>query len=252
MDRREFLIASGTLAATLSIPVVAAEHKPISLPFKAVLFDGFPIFDPRSVFKMALQFFPEKGNELVKEWRTRQFEYTWLRSLAGNYADFFKVTEDALIFASQLLGINISLLQQKQLMDAYYHLQTWPEVPAALARMKAGGLRLGILSNYTPEMLTVNTANNHIDGYFEHLISVDRVKKYKPDPATYALGMSIFNLPKEDILFVPFAGWDAAGSKTFGYQTYWVNGLQQPLEQLGTKPDGIGKTLNDLLAYLHL
>jgi 2-haloacid dehalogenase len=252
MDRREFMVASGTLAATLSIPVAAAERKAIGSTVKAVLFDGFAIFDPRSVFKLALQFFPEKGNELVKEWRTRQFEYTWLRTLSGNYADFFKVTEEALIFASNLLGLNMSVLQQKQLMDAYYHLQTWPEVPAALARMKAAGLRLGILSNFTPEMLTVNAANNHIDGYFEHLISVDNVKKYKPDPATYALGMSIFNLPKQDILFVPFAGWDAAGAKAFGYQTYWVNGMQQPVEKLGNESDGTGKTLNDLLTYLHL
>ena len=90
-------------------------------------------------------------------------------------------------------------------------------------------------------MLTVNAANNHIDQYFEHLISVDSVKKYKPDPVTYAAGMNVFHLPKKEILFVPFAGWDAAGAKTFGYQTYWVNGLQLPREQLGYRSGWYGE-----------
>ena len=130
---------SGALAASLTVPVAAEENRgAFNLPVKAVLFDGFPIFDPRPVFKMAMQFFPEKGSELVKEWRTRQFEYTWLRSMAGNYQDFFSVTEDALIFAITLLGLQITDQQRQQLMDAYDHLPTWPEVPAALAKLKAG------------------------------------------------------------------------------------------------------------------
>jgi len=252
MDRRKFLTVSSTLAATISIPAMAANYQIAPPTIKAIIFDGFPIFDPRPVFKMVLQMFPDKGNELVKEWRTRQFEYTWLRSMAGNYSDFFDVTEDALVFATALLGISISDLQRKQLMDAYYHLLVWPEVPAALSRLKAAGFRLGILSNYTPQMLSLNTANNQINHYFEHLISVDELKKYKPDPATYALGMSTFHLSKQEILFIPFAGWDAAGSKTFGYQTFWVNGMQLPPEQLGATVNATGKNLDDLLAYLHI
>ncbi|WP_259067911.1 haloacid dehalogenase type II [Mucilaginibacter sp. X4EP1] len=251
MDRREFLAVGGALTAAVYLHTAIKDNFPSS-SIKAIIFDGFPIFDARPVFKIAAQLFPEKSDELIKEWRIRQFEYTWLRSLAGNYQDFFKVTEDALIFAGTLLGIGISELQRKKLMEAYYHLQVWQEVPTALSRLKSAGLRLGILSNYTPEMLLVNATNNQIDHYFEHMISVDQLKKYKPDPATYALGMSAFSLAKEEILFVPFAGWDLAGAKIFGYQTFWVNGMQMPLEQLGAIPDGIGKNLNDLLAYLNI
>jgi len=250
MARREFLMMNGALAASTFLP--RADYIATRLPVKAVIFDGFPIFDPRPVFKMAMQLFPGKGAELIREWRTRQFEYTWLRSLAGNYQDFFKVTEDALIFADALLGLGMQKVQREELMRAWYKLQTWPEVPAALSRLKAAGLRLGILSNFTPEMQNINAVNNHIDHCFEHLISVDTVRKYKPDPKTYLLAMQTFNLSKEEILFVPFAGWDAAGSKAFGYQTFWVNGMQTPPEQLGTVADGTGKTLDDLLTYLNI
>lgn len=251
MDRREFLAVGGALTATITnaATAIAKETAPA---IKAVVFDGFPIFDARPVFKLVVQLFPDKGSELVKEWRTRQFEYTWLRTMTGSYADFFKVTEDALIFAGKLLNVNISDDARKHLMDAYYHLPVWPEVPMALSRLKAAGFRLGILSNYTPEMLSVNARNNQIDQYFEHLISVDQLKRYKPDPAAYALGPDAFGLSKAEILFVPFAGWDAAGARIFGHPTFWVNPMQLPPEQLGTLPDGTGKNLNDLLAYLHI
>lgn len=253
MDRRKFITASSTLAAAFTYPAIAKISYPImNSPVKAILFDGFSIFDPRSVFKMAMEFYPEKGNELIKEWRTRQFEYTWLRSMTGNYQDFFTITEEALVFTTMLLGLNMSDLHRRALMSAYYQLQTWPEVPTALSRLKAVGYQLGILSNFTPEMLAVNSANGRIGNYFEHLISVDTVKRYKPDPVTYSMGMSAFKLSKKEILFVPFAGWDAAGAKAFGYQTFWANGMLAPQEQLGSAPDGTGKNLNDLLSFLNI
>jgi 2-haloacid dehalogenase len=62
---------------------------------QAIAFDAFPIFDPRPVFALAEQLFPGKGVDLSNAWRTRQFEYQWLRALAGQYADFWRATEDA-------------------------------------------------------------------------------------------------------------------------------------------------------------
>src|ERR1700744_2291350 len=244
MDRRSFIAASGTLTAALAVPVFA--QTPMYAPkIKAIVFDSFPIFNPRPVFQLCTRFFPEKGNDLVKEWRTKQFEYTWLRSMSDNYTDFLSVTEDALRYAANLLNLEINQTQQKQLVDAYYQLETWPEAPAVLAKLKNAGYRLGILSNFTPKMLTINTTNSHIGEYFEHLLSVETVKKYKPDPIAYHMATHAFNLSKEEILFVPFAGWDAAGGKKFGYKTFWVNRMGTPLEELGTHPDGTGKDLND-------
>src|SRR3979490_1210718 len=90
VNRREFagLAAAGAAATVISAPggqAPAASRTRI----KAIAFDGFPIIDPRPVFAMAEEIFPGRGVELGNAWRTRQFEYTWLRSLAGNYADFW-------------------------------------------------------------------------------------------------------------------------------------------------------------------
>jgi len=250
MKRREFMIATGILTTSIAFGASAQIHNTADKKIKAIIFDGFPIFSPGSVYKLALTLFPEKGRELIDQWRTKQFEYTWLRTLSGSYQDFIKVTEDALVYAAAATGIKIDDIQRKQLINAWYQLDVWPEVPGVLQQLKDAGFRLGVLSNFTPHMLSVNSDNHQLSSFFEHMISVDIVKKYKPAPEAYRLGMKAFDLEKEEILFVPFAGWDAAGAKQFGYKTYWINRLQTPPDTLGVTVDGAGKDLHDLLLYL--
>src|SRR5215468_8655778 len=103
LKRREFLhvAAGGVVARAWRSPLMAqAAPQP---QFKAIAFDAFPIFDPRPVFGLAETLFPGKGAEFSNAWRTRQFEYQWLRALSGHYVDFWQTTEDALVCAATLL-----------------------------------------------------------------------------------------------------------------------------------------------------
>lgn len=264
MDRRTFLMLTGAITQTWASPVHASgqpgeegairattANKP-NAAIKAILFDAFPIFNPGNVLVSAERLFPGKGQELIKEWRTQQFEYTWLRNSLGDYADFSAVTSDSLSYASELLRLEMTELEHRQLVDAYSHLQAWPEVSDALAQLKAAGYRLGILSNLTPSMLQMNTNNCGLADRLDQLLSVDTVKCYKPAPRAYQLGMDATGLSKEEILFVAFAGWDAVGAKHFGYKTFWVNRVQAPSERLGVSADGEAKDLNGLLKYLNV
>src|SRR5262245_47255803 len=84
ISRRRFL---GFAAAEVAISAVAPGRvsNAATLPrIKALAFDAFPILDPRPVFERAEQLFPGKGVELSNTWRIRQFEYQWLRALAGH------------------------------------------------------------------------------------------------------------------------------------------------------------------------
>src|SRR5690348_4220041 len=106
-NRRDFLglLAAGILTAAIAPTAIAASIDKRKI--KALAFDAFPIFDPRIVFKKVEQLFPGKGDDITKIWRTRQFEYQWLRALEGDYANFEKTTVDALVFATKSLRINI-------------------------------------------------------------------------------------------------------------------------------------------------
>jgi 2-haloacid dehalogenase len=249
IDRRRFLQVAAASAAVASLsslsPAGAAQ------PFKAIAFDAFPVFDPRPIFELAEKLFPGKGAELSNAWRTRQFEYQWLRTLSGHYADFWRTTQDALVFATRLLKLELTADKRDQLMRAYLDLKAWPEAPSALRSLKAAGLRLAFTSNMTEKLLDAGIRNSGLDGVFDCVLSTDRVRAHKPDPRAYRMAMTELRLRREEILFAAFAGWDAAGAKTFGYPTFWVNRLNLPLEELDAAPDGSGRDLTDLLKFVN-
>ncbi|MFO1126626.1 MAG: haloacid dehalogenase type II [Methylocystis sp.] len=248
IDRR--LLIQGGLASLSGSPAQARRSfGAATTRFKALAFDAFPIFDPRPIATLAERFFPGDGSRLVELWRTRQFEYSWLRTAAGQYADFMKVSEDALVFAGAALKLQMTDEKRDQLLRAYLALGTWPDAKPALQRLRQAGVRLALLSNLTPAMLEGSIATSRLEGVFEHVLSTDRAKTYKPAPNAYRLGLDAFGLPKGQILFVAFAGWDAAGAKAFGYPTFWVNRLGLPSEELGGNADAEGQSLVELTAY---
>jgi 2-haloacid dehalogenase len=251
VNRRDFaaLAAGGLVAAAVSAEGRRA-HAADGRGIKAIAFDGFPIIDPRPVFAKVEEIFPDKGLALSNAWRNRQFEYAWLRTLGGRYADFWQVTEEALGYAAEALKIDLSASQRHQLMQTWLELKAWPDVAPALQQLKAVGIRLAFLSNLTGAMLDSAVKNSGLEGFFEPHLSTDRVRAFKPDPRAYQMGLDAFKLRREEIAFAAFAGWDAAGAKWFGYPTFWVNRLHLPLEELSATPDGVGSNLGDLAKFV--
>jgi 2-haloacid dehalogenase len=245
-DRRRLLrlAAASTMAAAIPRAEASAPSR-----VNAVAFDGFVIFDPRPVFTLGEALFPGQGTALGELWRTRQFEYCWLRTLTGRYADFRQVTEDALVFAASQLKLDLTAEKRDRLMHATLAMPAYPDVLAGLTRLRDAGFRLVFLSNLTEQMLAANIAGAGLGGYFETLLSTDRVRAFKPDPRAYQMGIDALGLGKAEILFAAFGGWDAAGAKSFGYRTFWANRRNLPLEQLGVRPDAVGATVEDLAAF---
>lgn len=247
IERRDFLKLTVVGATEMLLPAaLRAAHPQI----KALAFDAFPIFDPRPIFALCEQLFLGKGDALANAWRVRQFEYQWLRALSGRYADFWQVTEAALIFAANLLKLELTPEKRAQLMAGYLKMPVWPDVPQAIQALQNAGIRLGFVSNATTQILNTGLRNAGLERAFEHVISTDSIKTYKPDPRAYQMAMEAFKLRREEIGFVAFAGWDAAGAKSFGYTTYWVNRLNLPAEELGVRADGVGANLSGLLQFL--
>lgn len=258
MNRRTFaryasgLFVGSALGATLTGSSTAdGAVRGHRTRLEAVLFDAFPIFDPRTVARVAEELFPERGAELMSTWRARQFDYAWLRVVAGNYADFWQCTEDALRYAASALRLDLTTQRRDRLMNAYLDLRPWTDVRHALAALRGAGLRLGFLSNFTRLMLESSIRSAQLEGLFDYVLSTDRAQTYKPARRAYQIGVDALGLEREQILFAAFAGWDASGAKRFGYPTFWVNRLQAVPEQLGAPaPDGTGTTLMDLVAFV--
>jgi 2-haloacid dehalogenase len=218
-------------------------------PVDAIAFDGFPIFDPRSVAQKVAALVPDRGRELAQSWSTKLFGNSWLYTAAGQYAPFDEVADNALRYAAESLGLNLSASDRATLVGAYSSLEAWPDVRAALMRLRDAGIRLAFLSNLGEAALRANMGRNGLDALFDHVLSTDRVRAFKPSPKAYAMALEVFGLPKPRIGFAAFGGWDAAGAAWFGYRTAWVNRLGVPLERLGPGPAIAG---SDMTAVLRL
>jgi len=124
LNRQQFVNLATRSVATCLLSGIASAANNAAPAIKAIRSMALPTFDPQSVSALAEQLFAGRGTELNK----RQFEYTWLRAVCVRYADFWKVTEDALVFAAKTLKTRVKLSGEKrqQLMQAMSDSQaTW-------------------------------------------------------------------------------------------------------------------------------
>jgi len=236
-------------SAAAAVPPASTDGAPRTR-FAAIAFDYFVLFNPDSVVSAVDRVFPGKGRAFTDVWRTRQFEYAWLRSIAGRYVDFSKLTEDAMLYAAKAVQVEPTASQQHELTDAYLHLTPWPDTADALRRLRESGVRIITIANFSPSMLQANADHAGLTTFFDDLISTDANHTYKPDPRAYQLGVDRLRLAKEHIVFAAFGGWDAAGAKSFGYPTVWVNRFNQPSEELGFRPDRTVRDLKGLIEFV--
>jgi 2-haloacid dehalogenase len=241
----KFLVALCLLCMAISSQAQEAPPR-----FKAIAFDYFVIFDASSVAPEVEKAFPGKGAEFTKLWRSKQFEYGFLRSITNRQDDFFKVTEDALVYTAKAMQLDLTPETRQHLLNAYLTLKPWPDAVAALRKLKASGVRIITIANFSQKMLRANADAAGITDLFDELLSTEVNGSYKPEPRAYELGMKRLGLNKEDIVFAAFGGWDAYGAKSFGYTTYWVNRFNLPMEELGIQADRTSTDMTGLLDFV--
>jgi len=222
-----------------------AEPKSID-GIKACVFDAYgTLFDVHSAVGKYRERLGDVADPVSLLWRTKQLEYTWLRSLMKHHADFWQVTRDALDFAFDAHQLNDPDLK-KDLVEAYLQLDCYPEVPETLSTLKARGFKLAILSNGTPAMLEAAVKNSGLEELIEANYSVEDVGIFKPDPRVYQLAVDGLSVSAEEIVFQSSNAWDAVGASAFGFKVAWINRFGQAVERLPGQPDAEIQTLSEL------
>ena len=218
---------------------------------RAIVFDAYgTLFDVHSVMAACREVTADP-EALSLQWRAKQLEYTWLRALMGRYEDFWEVTRAALRFALKRLQVEASEAQVGRLMEAYLSLRPFPEVPETLQALRPRHT-LAILSNGSPRMLQAVVESSGLTPYLHHVLSVDGLRTYKPNPLVYDLAPRTLGIPANTIAFVSSNSFDVIGAKAFGFRACWCNRAGSPLDELGFAPDVTVRRLDEIPKALGL
>jgi 2-haloacid dehalogenase len=210
------------------------------------VFDAYgTLFDVGSPVRGHAARVGDKSARLSELWRAKQLEYSWVLSLAGAYRNFESITADALDFALESLGIKDKALRA-DLLSAWKTPECFGDAPAALAQLKSKGVKLAILSNGTPSMLESAVTAAQIGHYFDAILSVDQLERFKTDPECYRLATRYFGCNPSEISFQSSNRWDIAGASVFGCHTVWINRSGAPDEYRGFGPDRVIRDLGGL------
>ena len=217
---------------------------------RACVFDAYgTIFDFASAAARCPDIPEAKRNELTTLWRDKQIQYTWLRTMQGQYVDFWQVTGDALDFTLDSLGIATPGLHGR-LMELYLTLSAFPEVPQTLQALREGGFVTAILSNGTPSMLSAVVKGAGLEGLFDMVLSVDAVGVFKTDPRVYEYALTQLGVTAAQVSFQSSNAWDAFAASAFGMRVVWCNRYAQRPERLPGRPDHEVRSLAELPGLL--
>lgn len=203
------------------------------------MFDAYgTLFDVHSAVAQAGAPLGANRDPVSQLWRAKQLEYTWTFTLMGQSAsvDFSVLTARALDFALAKYSVSDPVLRQA-LLDAYLTLDAYPDVAPALTDIKAAGNSTAIFTNGTRGMVDAAIAASGIGGLLDHVITVEAMQRFKPEPAVYEHARNSVGSPQpHEIVFVSSNRWDVAGAASVGFTPVWVNRTGQPAEYPGFDP----------------
>ena len=217
----------------------------------ACLFDAYgTLFNVDAAANKCKDILGDEAVNLNKLWRTKQLEYTWLRSLMDEYVDFWQITVDGLDYALETMGLNLEISLREKLLDLYMKLDCYPEVSNILDALKKRGIKCAILSNGSPKMLNSAIENGGIRDQIDCYFSVDELGTYKPASKVYKFAADGLGLLSENICFLSSNAWDASAAANFGFRVIWINRFKQKKELLPGKIEFEIETLADLPSLL--
>ena len=199
---------------------------------RGVVFDAYgTLLDVHAAMARHADRLPPDWERISAEWRAKQLEYTWIRTLTGpdQHADFWTVTHDALSFVAARHRITDQAVLD-DLLDTYRHLPAYPDALPTLRALKAAGLKTAILSNGEPSMLSDAVQSAGLADLLDAVVSVEDAGVFKPHPRVYGLAVTALGLPSPQLGFVAGNPWDAQAAGAAGFRVFWCNRAGAPEE----------------------
>ncbi|MDP8924061.1 MAG: haloacid dehalogenase type II [Chloroflexota bacterium] len=175
---------------------------------------------------------------VVTWWRRTHFEASMIDALLHrDHTPYREIGHEAVDATLERAGIPHTRAEVEQLVAEIERLRPFPDVVAALGRLKARGYQLVILSNGDPDMLARGVPSSGTDHLFDRVISVAEAGAFKPHVATYRTAAALLGVSPEQVLFVANHAFDCVGAKAFGMRTAFVDRRRRPFGNAKYPPD---------------
>jgi 2-haloacid dehalogenase len=175
-----------------------------------------------------------------QEWFQQLLQSALVATVTNAYTDFGAVGKAALDMTAARRGVELGEDERQQILGAVRHLPAHPDVQPGLDHLRGAGFRLAALTNSTEEVARIQLNQAGLAGYFEQILSVDAVRRFKPAPEVYRMAADRLDVPIEGMRLVAAHAWDVAGAQRAGCAAAFVARPGKVLDPLAKRPDVVG------------
>ena len=223
---------------------------------KALAFDLFgTLIDNASISKVFLELDMQVDpKSFIEAWRSKHLQYAWLMTILNRYESFSELSIRALKFTLKIYRIHLSEGQLNNLIEARMHLDAFPDSKKGLIdlmkiKIKNKMLIYSILSNGEADKTNEILLNTGLREYFDYVLSVESVKKYKPSKEAYVMASEVLRIPLSEIIMVSSSPWDLAGAQSAGMLTCLIdrgNDSRMASDEIEVEPDYSFSSIDEL------
>jgi 2-haloacid dehalogenase len=177
------------------------------------------------------------------EWFARLLHGSLVATVTDTYDDFARIARRALDAVATRKGLDLHVAERDAILGTMLKLPAHPEVPDALSRLRSAGFPLATLTNSSPGMVRAQLEHAGIVDLFDHVLSVEEVRRYKPAPEPYQLAAERLGASPSEIRMVAAHDWDVWGAMQAGCAAAYVARTDVPFV-IGQPPDVVGADLS--------
>jgi len=186
----------------------------------------------------------------MRLWFANLVMYSVALTLVDSYVPFTDIGSAVMKMLADTQGIKIDDADERELREKFSTMPPYPEVPAALRKLRDAGFRLFTLTNNLVEVQTRQLQHGGIADFFEKCFSVDSVKVYKPSRQTYGYVEKELGVGPSQLCLIACHTWDTLGAVAAGWEAALVKRVGNDVLRVGPQPQIVGDDLSDVADQL--
>lgn len=185
--------------------------------------------------------------DVRREWFSQVLQSAMMSTITGAYSDFGAIGSAALDMVAERHGIQLATANRAAILGTMLTLPPHPDVPGALARLGAAGIRVAALTNNTDAVARAQLSHAGLADSFERILSADAVRRLKPAPEVYRMAARELGVEIGGIRLVAAHAWDIAGAMRAGAAAAFVARPGMVLDPLAPRPEIVAADLNGVV-----